>query len=587
MNEIQVLLPMPNATAIEGFVNMTPHVWIYKMCVLLAVLTFAGWRLSTGTKSGRNDANGRKLHAGHAKTLATWAKKYGDIFRVLLGNREAVVLNTRTAVAKTLVKQGATFQSRPEWNLWHGAFVHAADTGGILTIGSGFFALVLQICAVNVGTLRKMLAPYTSSQKLPKYNHFVSRRYLRLIKMLADSMSKPRDLGLCWWSTTVGIGTDQLVGYIHDDEFTKVICDTEIGIFRQRSFGTPYHDWVPLINIAEITASTAATFANGFLGLFGLSIPQMNFNVAEDRASQLRHAQAKYCKHQLATLLQRISEGDQTPSQLGDLFRALPDPLSHHDSYLLMTTLSGSGMATGTTLNWLMGKLAANQEMQDRAYQAIHDVYAAEVPDPHDTDRVEYIKALGLEAGRYWTPVRLGFFRETQADSNVDGRFIPKDTMIVYNSYQINRDPSGYDLPDEFIPERWMNGHYGRTDTIGPAGDKIGVPHMGHGTGRRMCMGVPNVNKTLYGILALTLHFFKLERAELNDEGMRDVFPSFRAAGQCSMNMDPIKDQISDCDAQAVPFAVGIRLIPRNPDQLNFWIKEDHRTLQEFDGVFG
>ena len=35
-----------------------------------------------------------------------------------------------------MVKQGADFQTRPEWDLWHEKFVHGADTGGVLTIGS-------------------------------------------------------------------------------------------------------------------------------------------------------------------------------------------------------------------------------------------------------------------------------------------------------------------------------------------------------------------------------------------------------------------------------------------------------------------
>ncbi|KAF2677945.1 putative cytochrome P450 phenylacetate 2-hydroxylase, partial [Lentithecium fluviatile CBS 122367] len=522
-----------------------------------------------------------ELKAGHAKTLDMWTKRYGDMLRVVLGKKEVLILNTRAAVAKTLVKQGAVFQSRPEWNIWHGTFVHSADTGGVLTIGTKKWSS-------HVADLRKMMAPHTSAQKLPKYNHFVFRRYLRLIKLLADSVSRPRDFGYCWWSTTVGLGTDQLVGHIHDDDFVKLICETEIGTFRLRTLGTPLHDWVPIVNIIEVLINIATAPLKRASALFRVSIPQFDFNAAEDRAEKLRFNQSKYCKKQLAKLVERISNGDTTPSQLGDLFRSLPNQLSDYDQYLLMTTLSGSGMATGTTLSWLTGYLASHPEIQDKAYQALCEVYSGEVPDPHDTDRVEYIKALGLEAGRYWTAVRLGFFRETHEDTKVDGYHIPKGTMVVYNSFQINRDPIGYDSPDQFIPERWMNGHTGRTDLIGASGDKIGVPHMGHGAGRRLCLGVPNVNKTLYGILALTLHFFKLERADLDADSMRTVFPRFRAdVGQCSPDMDPIVDQVSTCDAQAVPRAVGICLSSRDPEQLAAWINEGHRSLQDFDGTSG
>jgi phenylacetate 2-hydroxylase len=92
-----------------------------------------------------------------------------------------------------------------------------------------------------------------------------------------------------------------------------------------------------------------------------------------------------------------------------------------------------------------------------------------------------------------------------------------------------------------------------------------------------------DVNKSFYGILSLTLHFFKLERGELDSEGMKDVFPAIRACRQTSPNMDAVLDQISQTDAQALPCATGIRLTPRDPQQLAAWISEGHRSLQDFD----
>lgn len=320
----------------------------------------------------------------------------------------------------------------------------------------------------------------------------MSRRYLRLVKLLADAQSKPQDLGFCWWTTTVGLVTDQLVGHLHNEDFTKLICETEIGIFRLRALGSPLSDWVPFIQLYEGLTGAITSNMRRFLKLAGCPVPQLLLNNREEWCNSLRYNQTKYCKQQLQSLHERISNGDTTPSQLGDLFRALPEPLSEHDQYQIITTLSGSGMAIGTTLTWLMGYLASHPELQDIAFDEMQAVYGDEVPDPHDTDRVEYIKALALEAGRYWTAIRLGFFRETYNDSKIDDYSIPKETIVVYNSFQINRDPSAYDNPDMFIPERWMNGHQGRTDISGIAGDKIGVPHMGHGVGRRLCLGVPS-----------------------------------------------------------------------------------------------
>lgn len=62
------------------------------------------------------------------------------------------------------------------------------------------------------------------------------------------------------------------------------------------------------------------------------------------------------------------------------------------------------------------------------------------------------------------------------------------------NLYSANHDPDVYDYPDDFRPERWMNGHKGRTDVLEAPGDKIGVPILTFGAGRRACPGFESKN---------------------------------------------------------------------------------------------
>ena len=97
------------------------------------------------------------------------------------------------------------------------------------------------------------------------------------------------------------------------------------------------------------------------------------------------------------------------------------------------------------------------------------------------------------------------------------------------NLFAGNRDPTAFDRPDEFPPERWLDGRKGRTDLFGEGGDKLGVPHLTYGAGRRVCPGIdgkycfldltrvmyarltllfPVANRGLYSTLVLLLHFF-------------------------------------------------------------------------------
>lgn len=56
----------------------------------------------------------------------------------------------------------------------------------------------------------------------------------------------------------------------------------------------------------------------------------------------------------------------------------------------------------------MIGYLANHPEVQQKAYDAIQEIYNGAIPDPHDFDRVEYVKAFHTEGSRYYAPLRLG-----------------------------------------------------------------------------------------------------------------------------------------------------------------------------------
>ena len=62
--------------------------------------------------------------------------------------------------------------------------------------------------------------------------------------------------------------------------------------------------------------------------------------------------------------------------------------------------------------------------------------------------------------------------------------------LVIMNLFAGNHDPTAFDQPDKFLPERWLDGHKGRTDLLGVRGDKLGVPHLTYGAGRRVCPGI-------------------------------------------------------------------------------------------------
>jgi hypothetical protein len=511
-----------------------------------------------------------ELRSGHARAFISWAEKFGPIMRIVVGDREAVVLNTYGAVQKTLITNGQAFAGRPELRMYHGVFATATDHEAPPTLGTTSWS-------DKVLTYRKHLGLQTAGHKLKRYNHYVSRRLFRMVRLLADDAKKgPRDLGHTLWTTTIGFSADMTFGTHIDDKLARTMSYAEIDIHREpRTIGQPFHIAVPILDRTQ-RALRPVRFLFDALGFTFFD----DIDSAENRAKALRKTELEYSIRLLQESKARIQAGDLTPSQLGDVVRMFGETYTTYDEYKVATSLVGSGMGIGTITLWLMSMLAARPDIQKKARDAIKAEYGDENPDPLDTDRVEYIQALGLEASRYFATTRLGFPRETTEDVTLEGVHIPEGTMVMHNTYLVNRDPARYDYVNEFMPERWMDGHYGR---VSEKGERVGLPHLTNGAGRRYCLGVPYVHKMMYGAIILFLHFFELERGPLDEEGLKEVFPDYRAAAQSSPAVDPIFDQISLCASQALPKATGVRLIPRNPEQLARWIDEDHASMDQFE----
>lgn len=176
---------------------------------------------------------------------------------------------------------------------------------------------------------------------------------------------------------------------------------------------------------------------------------------------------------------------------------------------------------------------------------------------------------------------------------NLKTSLILPDQLVIMNLFAGNRDPIAFDRPDEFLPERWLDGRKGRTDLFGEGGDKLGVPHLTYGAGRRVCPGIdskycfpdsmcvmhgqltqpfPVANRSLYSALVLLLHFFTWERKPLGEEEKKLVFPPFRAERECSLEMDAIADTATPTEAQAIPWSAGIKFHCRDPEGLRNWL---------------
>ncbi|KAK8337943.1 hypothetical protein V6Z12_A09G218400 [Gossypium hirsutum] len=90
--------------------------------------------------------------------------------------------------------------------------------------------------------------------------------------------------------------------------------------------------------------------------------------------------------------------------------------------------------------------------------------------------------------------------RRADSDANLCGFKIPKGSQVLINVWAIGRDPSIWDNPNSFIPDRFLGSE------IDVKGRDFGL--IPFGAGRRICPGLPLANRMLHLMLGSLINYF-------------------------------------------------------------------------------
>ncbi|XP_050413545.2 cytochrome P450 3A29 [Patella vulgata] len=153
---------------------------------------------------------------------------------------------------------------------------------------------------------------------------------------------------------------------------------------------------------------------------------------------------------------------------------------------------------TATTMTFLAYELALHPDIQNKATEEIDRVLGDKPCDYENIQELVYLDMCLSETLRLYPPAtRLE--RTASVDVTLDDIKIPAETIVVIPVYTIHRDPSIYDNPDDFIPERFSPEKKA----------KLGAYHyMPFGLGPRICIGMRMaVLETKLGIARLLQKF--------------------------------------------------------------------------------
>ncbi|OAY53220.1 trimethyltridecatetraene synthase [Manihot esculenta] len=182
--------------------------------------------------------------------------------------------------------------------------------------------------------------------------------------------------------------------------------------------------------------------------------------------------------------------------------------------------VAGGTESSAVTVEWAISELLKKPEIFDKATEELDRVIGRERwVEEKDIANLPFIDAIAKETMRLHPVAPMLVPRLCREDTQIAGYDIQQGTRMLVNVWTIGRDPSIWDSPNEFLPERFL-------------GKEIDV--KGHdfellpfGAGRRMCPGYPLGIKVIQASLANLLHGFKWKLAgdmKKRDLNMEEIF---------------------------------------------------------------
>ncbi|XP_025081723.1 cytochrome P450 2U1-like [Pomacea canaliculata] len=177
----------------------------------------------------------------------------------------------------------------------------------------------------------------------------------------------------------------------------------------------------------------------------------------------------------------------------GMLGALLEEQMNNRSSWLTDDHIRGllhdiviGGYATSTEL--LKGfflYMAHHPQVMKKIQQEVDSVIGYKVPSLGDRKNLPFTEAAILEVLRLVSTVPLSLGHETREDVTADGFCIPKGTMQFENIWWTNRDPSAWEGPDVFRPERFLDNEGQLLPPTHPTRWRF----LPFGVGKRICPG--------------------------------------------------------------------------------------------------
>ncbi|KAE9386355.1 cytochrome P450 [Gymnopus androsaceus JB14] len=404
-------------------------------------------------------------------TLDYWAKRFGPLYSLWLGNQLFVIISDPVIVRDLMVTNGAIFSSRKEMFL----------KSQIIFAGRGITA-----------------TPYN------------------------DRWRKHRRL------STVALSARAVDGYTHVLDYEATILIKELMKYGKAGAAPinpqPHAGRCSLNNMLTVAFGTRTDSIDHPLVAKALALSREFMNCTgpvsnmTDFVPLLQHIPGNYMIKRAKVLFQGLVDTygrhEKVPDCLVKTLVELKDKeeLSHLDMAILCSAFMIGGVeTTASIMQWFSALIPAYPDIQKKAQDELDRVVGRNrLPNAEDEKNLPYIHAIIKEVERCHNPFWLGTPHVNTEDFTYRSQFIPKDTVVVLNTYTMHHDPQRHPEPFRFNPDRYV-----RDSTLSSESANLPNPferdHWMFGVGRRICPGMWVAEREIFLVISRLLWTFKME----------------------------------------------------------------------------
>ncbi|KAK3038474.1 hypothetical protein RJ639_029772 [Escallonia herrerae] len=229
-------------------------------------------------------------------------------------------------------------------------------------------------------------------------------------------------------------------------------------------------------------------------------------NIFEIMIDQRLKMGGQGCKDFLQFLLQLKNEGDAK----------MPLTMTHLKA-LLMDMVVGGTDTTSNTIEFAMAEMMKKPDVMKKAQHELDTVVGKDnVVEESDTHRLPYLNSVMKEVLRLHPALPLLVPHCPSETCTIGSYTIPKGARVFVNVWAIHRDPSIWENPLEFRPERFQDGKWDYSGND--------FNYFPFGSGRRICAGTAMAERMFLFSLASLLHSFDWKLPEGEELDLTEKF---------------------------------------------------------------